>query len=185
MFFKKIRPLVRAILEYNYSQYVNGHPRKTLDQATEQLMRALTKNENSVFIHLPGIKGPKWSKTVLKQFYREKVGGNSNSMWRNKQPEHDWVHLNLLGTTFSGHSTKTTLGNTLRSLCYAWYYVQRAGIRQPWDSDEVFIIASGDDVCIFSEPRHANGIAQQVRNLCTDDKTVPIEIGLGQCVTDV
>jgi hypothetical protein len=135
-------------------------------------MLALCKNENSVFIHLPGVKGPRWSKEVRRQFFKEKVGGNINNMWRNTPPEDDWVHFDLVGTTFSGHSTKTTLGNTLRSLCYAWYYIELAGIEQAWDSDKVFVIASGDDVVIFSEPEYAGPIADTIRHMCTDDKTV-------------
>lgn len=42
--------------------------------------------------------------------------------WTNKRVEDDWIYIELEGTTFSGHSTKTTLGNTIRSLMYAWYY---------------------------------------------------------------
>jgi len=40
----------------------------------------------------------------------------------------DYVQANFIcnkinGTTFSGHPTKTTLGNTIRSICYAFYYI--------------------------------------------------------------
>lgn len=38
----------------------------------------------------------------------------------------------LYGTTFSGHPTRTTLGNTLRSLFYMWFYMEECGIMEPW-----------------------------------------------------
>lgn len=55
----------------------------------------------------------------------------------------------IRGTTFSGHPTKTTLGNTLRSICYAYFYLVKAGIKNPWDNPNVYVIAAGDDVVIF------------------------------------
>jgi hypothetical protein len=56
----------------------------------------------------------------------------------------------LKGTTFSGLSTKTTLGNTLRSLNYIYHYLIEANIsKTPWDDPRIFIMASGDDTSIF------------------------------------
>lgn len=34
----------------------------------------------------------------------------------------NYIFNMIKGTTFSGHPTKTTLGNTFRSICYAYYY---------------------------------------------------------------
>ncbi len=58
------------------------------------------------------------------------------------------------GTTFSGHPTRTTLGNTFRSLCYMYYYLEQAGVYEPWlvkadKSKNVFVAASGDDVVVW------------------------------------
>lgn len=38
--------------------------------------------------------------------------------------EQNYICNKVYGTTFSGHPTKTTLGNTIRSICYAFYYIQ-------------------------------------------------------------
>lgn len=54
------------------------------------------------------------------------------------------------GTTFSGLSTRTTLGNTLRSLMYFYFYMSDAGIsREPWNDPNLFVMASGDDTVCF------------------------------------
>jgi hypothetical protein len=92
--------------------------------------------------------------------------------------------LELEGTTFSGHATRTTLGNTLRSLCYAWYYQMEAGITTPWDSNKVYTIAAGDDVVMFVRPDWVDRVVTSVRNLCTLNTHGQI-LGLGQCVKEI
>lgn len=61
--------------------------------------------------------------------------------------------LNVVGTTYSGHPTRTTLGNTIRSLCYAAYIRELGspgkgrllffGIDEELDVD-----AAGDDISL-------------------------------------
>jgi hypothetical protein len=50
--------------------------------------------------------------------------------WKNEKNGHDmeyvqnnYIFNRIEGTTFSGHPTKTTLGNTLRSITYAYWYL--------------------------------------------------------------
>jgi hypothetical protein len=67
-----------------------------------------------------------------------------------KMEEYIWTPLR--GTTFSGHTTKTTLGNTLRTMSYALYYMHRAGLAHTFEQAErrgMTIMASGDDLVIF------------------------------------
>jgi hypothetical protein len=40
----------------------------------------------------------------------------------------NYIPLTINGTTFSGHPTATTLGNTLRSICYVHFYADQANI---------------------------------------------------------
>jgi len=80
--------------------------------------------------------------------------------------------LRLEGTVFSGHSTKTTLGNTLRSLMYAYYYAIEAGIERPWDSRDLYVIAAGDDVCLFVRPIFLNRLLESILRLSSRTKTV-------------
>jgi len=55
-------------------------------------------------------------------------------------------NLAIRGTTYSGHPTRTTLGNTLRSINYYTYLMEIAGV-------EPKLIAAGDDVCCFVETK--------------------------------
>lgn len=54
----------------------------------------------------------------------------------------DWLPLTLNGTVFSGDPCATTLGNTLRSICYVAFYAYLDGI-------SVKCIAAGDDVLVL------------------------------------
>lgn len=99
---------------------------------------------------------PKWPEEIRKKFFRQV---ESSKKWRETGPESDWIYLELEGTTFSGHSTKTTLGNTLRTLCYIWYYSIVAGVSNtPWESNVIFAIASGDDGVAFVAPEFADAL---------------------------
>ncbi len=50
----------------------------------------------------------------------------------------------LKGTTFTGHPTRTTLGNTLRMMYYTLYIAYKAGV-------VVYSCHAGDDVVIVLE----------------------------------
>jgi len=72
--------------------------------------------------------------------------------------------LELEGTTFSGHSTKTTLGNTLRTLCYLWYYIKLAGLSStPWECALALAIAAGDDGVVFVHPKWTKKLRETIR----------------------
>ena len=92
-----------------------------------------------MFTYLPGIELPRMPKKLLQEF---KI-----SKWKTKQTNQirSWLAIPIDGTTFSGHPTRTTLGNTLRSLCYMYYYLEEAGLEEPWINPSCFVIASGDD----------------------------------------
>jgi hypothetical protein len=97
----------------------------------------------------------------------------------------NYAYFILHGTTFSGLSTRTTMGNTWRSLLYIYYYLHEAGIYNAWKRDDLFVMASGDDVCIFCHPRLTDTIQQSVLSKTTRSKDDVNPTGLGQCVTDV
>lgn len=146
-------------------------------------MKALLKAENVVFIKVPTVNAPKWPEHIRKQFRTQHR--DVAQEWEDKDPEQDWIYVEICGTTFSGHSTKTTLGNTLRTLCYSWYYQIEAGISNtPWDCDRSFTIASGDDGVIFVEPNHVNRLVETIRRLCTTNTEFQT-VGLGQCVKEI
>lgn len=151
-FWRGLRPYIRRIIKHNWEAMPNL-PVNTIDEITDNLMKALLKSQNLVFVRIPGVKAPIWPSEIKAKFFKSVQGAKE---WQEDGPERDWIYFELNGTTFSGHSTKTTLGNTLRTLCYAWFYIMQAGISDtPWDCEHVFVIASGDDCVIFIDPAYA------------------------------
>lgn len=65
----------------------------------------------------PGVNGPKWDDRKMRAFADIKTGFVP-------EPEKDWIGIHVNGTTFSGHPTRTTLGNTLRQILYAFFYIE-------------------------------------------------------------
>lgn len=87
--------------------------------------------------------------------------------------------MELAGSVFSGHSTKTTLGNTLRSLLYVYYYISAAGISAtPWNMKNCFVMAAGDDVTIFCDPTLTRRIKRAIRAKCVEADEIAT-LGLG------
>jgi hypothetical protein len=60
------------------------------------------------------------------------------------------ARVKVKGTTFSGHPTRTTLGNTFRVICYHLYALWKTGhfsIEKLWSINKEFgILVSGDDM---------------------------------------
>lgn len=90
----------------------------------------------------------------------------------------------LKGTTFSGHPTRTTLGNTFRSLLYMYYYLEQSGFKDPWAREDMFVAASGDDTVVWAEKSILRVLKESIESLTASDKTVQV-VGLGQIVKDV
>lgn len=147
-FFEMMRPFIKRVIEHNWNSF-DLPPLVTPEAITTNLMKSLTSTSNTVFIKAPGVFSPRWPDSIKKRFMRHV---DDAKLWRHGNPEDDWIYLDLEGTTFSGHSTRTTLGNTLRSLAYAWYYQSLAGIPDPKNSNLVFTTASGDDVVMYVHP---------------------------------
>lgn len=80
-----------------------------------------------MYITLPGINDEPWTDEQLAHYRRETSD-------RVSTPWDDVLRIEIEGTTFSGLSTRTTLGNTLRSIAYMFYYAVLAGIDDPWNS---------------------------------------------------
>lgn len=55
--------------------------------------------------------------------------------------------FHIRGTTFSGHPTRTTLGNTLRTILYTKFYLREI------DHE---VVVSGDDCVVFCERKDAS-----------------------------
>lgn len=127
IFWERITPLV----ENQMSEEQWQDPKKS----AKKLVEDATKTKLSMFTKIEGADLPEMPENARRDL-------SGFGIYDTK----DWIYIPIKGTTFSGHPTRTTLGNTLRSLLYMYYYLVDAGISNPWDNDSVFVIASGDDV---------------------------------------
>lgn len=91
----------------------------------------------------------------------------------------------LEGTTFSGHSFKTTVGNTLNSIFQTFYYLEQAGYKDPWKDRNLAVFASGDDVVLLTIMERIERIKNSIRSLACPDKTWPTPYGIAQVIGEV
>jgi hypothetical protein len=99
-----------------------------------------------------------------------------NAIWRAGLMHTNAIPFTLTGTVFSGDPTATTLGNTLRSICYAKYYLHRAGL------EDVPTLCAGDDCIIF--PKKGQEIEYHHAILDATSRAKDRASSVGQCVTE-
>jgi hypothetical protein len=180
-FWIRAKPYILKLLKVN--DYVCP------EKAVEDIVKDATKTKAMMFTKIPGINGPSFSPEMTKAFKRV------NPYSKVSSPEQDWICSALDGTTFSGHPTRTTLGNTFRSLLYMYYYIEEAGIKKPWRhyksweccnnftlEENIFVAASGDDVVLWAPPHLMKDITASVEKLTSKKKDQALALGLGQCV---
>lgn len=68
---------------------------------------------------------------------------------------------------------------------YAFYYIQEAGIPEPWNNPNIKVRASGDDVVILCDPTLKERITASILTLTSRIKRSENPVGLGQCVEKV
>lgn len=90
----------------------------------------------------------------------------------------NYQKIHLTGTTFSGHPSRTTLGNTLRSILYAYFYSYKAQV-------DIEVMAAGDDSVVFLERADADAFIAAVKQYSSSDSTVYDTVGLGQCYKEI
>jgi len=98
------------------------------------------------------------------------------------------LRMKILGTTFSGSPTRTTLGNTLRVFSYWSYICKQAGLSYTFlkgdINKDVFIYVSGDDVVMWTHKNLADRIIASSDRLTSKDKSDKF-YGLGQCIEKI
>lgn len=123
----------------------------------------MTDLNMDVFVKTPGERN--LSKDSLKLYRRHKGQGD------------EVAHFKMNGTTFSGHPTLTTLGNTLRSIMYCRFAAFKAGV---WARS----MAAGDDCIVYLKEADVYTFVSAYRaNVSTHDKTIQ-QHGLGQVVKE-
>lgn len=108
-----------------------------VDKVNAQIEKRVNNYDNYVFINIPGVNSPVWSDKI-KDLFKKNISVRSD-------PEQDWLCITLSGTTLSGDGIRTTLGNTLDTICMNWFYIEESGIRDPWLRKDIIPKASGDD----------------------------------------
>lgn len=99
-----------------------------------------------------------------------------------KQNPQDYLPFTLNGTTFSG-DPHTTLCNTFRSICYAYYYALDIS-SEPWLDKRWTLGVAGDDIAsVFGLLTLANTYSHSVLAKTSRTNTEPS--ALGQCVKEV
>lgn len=130
-FLKKLRPFLLK----HFSQLgpdPEGH--------VEAFLTAQQDLRRELFVHIPRISYQGWTRRQEEQFARFMTGSKK-----------DYLPFSFEGLTPSGDALTTTLGNTLRSIAYIWYYCRRCNI-DPTDRSILTFYAAGDDVVIFGAP---------------------------------
>lgn len=138
-------------------QRCNSATGRTAREIHTSLMKCLKQSNNVVFVRMPGVQSPSWPASIKTMFYKNvdcpHLEGTTKPTEKNcPNPEKDYIYVDIRGTTFSGLSTRTTFGNTFRSLAYIYYYLHTVGITEAWKDPRLLVIASGDDVVIFFSP---------------------------------
>jgi hypothetical protein len=99
--------------------------------------------------------------------------------------------LNIIGTTFSGHPTRTTLGNSLRVLFYILFLL-KVKIGLDWsdvmtilrnEHKDISVYVAGDDVMIFGLRTLITALEKHLRYVYAPDVLQGC-YGLGQCARE-
>lgn len=68
-------------------------------------------------------------------------------------------------------------------MCYIYYYLETIGIRDAWTVKDLFVIAAGDDVSVFTPKKLTQKVYDAIMNNTARAKNQKEPVGLGQCVT--
>lgn len=134
--FEKMRtsPLLkRAWCEFvSRSEQWSGIDGDTSSALWEQMTTQAQENHTCAFTRLGRFTQDQkpWSPEIMKHWRNSQIQCKTEE--ERLYPWRFYLASPILGTTFSGHSTKTTLGNTLRSIFYMYYYVYSSGCEWDW-----------------------------------------------------
>lgn len=119
-----MEPLIRRWVIYNLEELGSD---QDADRLVRMIKEELATFQHTVFINLPGI---------LDCYPTYKSGGQRTPFPWDPETERlfkltfphlksheNYLALPINGTTFSGLCQSTTFGNTLRTLAYAYYYL--------------------------------------------------------------
>jgi len=172
-----IMPTIERLIHFNKDHYFPDTD-VSAEAIVANLKVCFQNTLNYLFIHLPGVNSPSWPDHVKKRFRTMKLTGVD------VHPEENYAYLAINGTTFSGLSFRTTFGNTLRAVAYTYFYLHKScnpEFSTPWLSPNLVVVASGDDVVLWTTPALAKVAREAILSCTTRDRTEQTRC-LGQCV---
>jgi len=116
----------------------------------------------TIFFCVPGVDWNEWSEDETSLF-RKFFKGNMR----------DWLPLTVRGTTFSG-DPGTTIWNTLRQMCYGYYYLDPL-FPDPWT--RMKMPTSGDDQMFCVPKGYGKLFHDLLLTLTARDKTQNCSLG--------
>lgn len=168
LFFTIITPGIHAYLTKLAGKH--GAPQWKMEN-TIRLVKSATDPQATLFVQYPR----SWTRGYqMTQEQKLKLSKH----WPKSKPKsgNAFAAYDVNGTTFSGHPTKTTLGNTLRTLCYYRYALRHLS--------NVQMMASGDDIVCWLERKESQLAIAGVSSISS--KTADFKYhGLGQVVKKV
>jgi len=175
------RRFLHALLPYFeeiLTKLVNKHHHHSTPNVKElayQLVEAALCNKAQGFAVLPELANTGWClPPKFRAAARKALGANIGNASHEHSPYEVFV-AEVTGTTFSGNPVKTTLGNTLRSICYYKFLLK---------DFKNELMAAGDDVVIWVERADAPAAMHQIR-MNTASNANAQTVGLGQIVKDI
>lgn len=96
----------------------------------------------------------------------------------------DWAALDLLGTTFSGHSFRTTIGNSCDSFIFLLVAKYLGTGNMDSEDSRWKPLVQGDDVIVNGQPDFLSCLAKGYQEISHHEKYSPIPKGLGQVLKE-
>jgi len=148
-----------------------------VDSACEEIATIFLELHNETVTSMSPAEIQVWKSNFPTNYF-----SRANSM---AYPEQGVFVFYIKGTTYSGNPVRTTLGNTIRSILYVYFYAYRGGLFDPdtWkesgSTNAVWCIAAGDDVIIWTLEHNLRRLQDGLWECTTDDKNFTGEHGLG------
>jgi len=191
LFWKKYRPRLIEIVKMIALHYAID---LNCERFVDLVIRAATQNIAQVFLKLPKVQDnmltPKEKTVYLRHYPNKKLRAEK----RGEDVFAGLVCFYLLGTTYSGNPVRTTLGNTMRSVFYMYYYCYKCGLFtfEDWDKSfnspnfrrKVWCIASGDDTVLWLRKGDVEAVAREMDQITTEDKDSEEVIGIAQIIVE-
>lgn len=189
-FWKSYRPRLEQIVDLVKENTGCQLPTKVL---TTRIIQAATQEIAQIFMKLQAPKDHMLTEQEKKEYKKAYFLEVCLAERALRNPYAGLVAFYVRGTTYSGNPVRTTLGNTLRSIIYMYFYASEANLfnLDDWKSTtsvqpncSFWCIASGDDTVAWLKRTQLSELKKSVCKYSTSDKKLEGEHGIGQIIVD-